>query len=499
VSVRRSTGIRITVAAALSAAAGVLLTPANGASLLPPLPDMGAVGQVVGAPAAWAAGATGQGVDVALLDTGVTPVPGLNGDNKIVYGPDLSFDSQDPNLAHWDGYGHGTAIAGIIAGNDGTSGGYRGVAPGARIVSVKVGASNGAVDVSQMIAGIDWVTQHAHDDGLNIRVINLSLGNTTVQSYQLDPLAHAAEQAWKKGIVVVVAVGNDGTTTNAVASPASDPFLLAVGATDPNGTVATGDDTVATYSQRGTGGRHADLVAPGSYVMGLLSPGSQLARQYPNAVFGNRFLRGSGTSQAAAVVSGAVASLLSARPGLTPDQVKSVLTGSAVKIATGNPNFVGAGEIHLPGALTAPASSYPQPYAASSGTGTLEGARGTSHVSMDGVVLTGEKDIFGKPWNSSAMAAAEKLGSTWSGGTYNGSTWSGSTWSGSTWSGSTWSGSTWSGSTWSGSTWSGSTWSGSTWSGSTWSGSTWSGSTWSGSTWSGSTWSGDSWLGATWT
>jgi serine protease AprX len=485
---RRRAGLTAAVAALASSGAVLAALPAGAAPA--PLPDMASVARVVGAPQA---GATGRGIDVAVLDTGVTPVQGLGAPDKVVYGPDLSFDSQNPSLAYLDGYGHGTAIAGIIAGNDGTAGGYTGVAPDARIVSVKVGASNGAVDVSQMIAGIDWVVQHAHDPGMNIRVLNLSLGTNSIQGYQLDPLAHAAEVAWRKGIVVVVAVGNDGTDNNAVADPASDPYLLAVGAEDPQGTVAAGDDTVAAFSQRGTGVRHADVVAPGTYVMGLLSPGSTLATAFPNAVFGGRFLRGSGTSQAAAVVSGVVADLLSARPGLTPDQVKGVLAASAVKIGTSNPNFVGAGLVQLPGALTAAAPTAAQAFSPATGGGSLEQARGTGHVALDGVALTGEQDIFGVHWASAAMGSAEESGSTWSGGVYNGSTWSGSTWSGSTWSGSTWSGSTWSGSTWSGSTWSGSTWSGSTWSGSTW-----SGSTWSGSTWSGSSWSSDAWLGATW-
>jgi serine protease AprX len=365
-------------------------------------------------------------------------------------------------------------MAGIIAGNDETAGGYKGIAPNARIVSVKVGASTGAADVSQMIAGIDWVTQHAHDPGMNIRVLNLSLGTSAVQSYQLDPLAHAAEVAWRKGIVVVVSAGNDGTATNTVANPAIDPYLLAVGAEDPQGTVAPADDTVASFSQRGTGSRRVDLVAPGSYVYGLLSPGSVLANEFPNAVFGGRYLRGSGTSQAAAVTSGVVADLLSARPSLTPDQVKALLTSTASRISSSNPNFIGAGLVQLPAALNAPTPSYTaQSYPASSGTGSLEAARGSSHVSLNGSTLSGEQDIFGSTWSSAGMAAAEENGSAWSGGVFNGSTWSGSTWSGSTWSGSTWSGSTWSGSTWSGSTWSGSTWSGSTWSGDLWQGATW--------------------------
>src|SRR4051812_34511273 len=303
--------VRAALAVAAVASVGVALAPAHAAT---PLPDMASVAQVVGAHAAWQAGATGQGVDVALVDTGVTPVQGLDAPGKLIYGPDLSWDSQDASVSNVDGYGHGTAMAGIIAGNDGTAGGYTGVAPGARIVSVKVAAATGAADVSQMIAGIDWVVQHAHDPGMNIRVLNLSLGTNATQSYQLDPLAHAAENAWHHGIVVVVSVGNDGSSTNAVADPANDPYLLAVGAEDPKGTVSSTDDTVASFSQRGTGQRRPDVVAPGAYVLGLLSPGSTLAAQYPNAVFGGRFLRGSGTSQAAAVASGAVADLLSARP-----------------------------------------------------------------------------------------------------------------------------------------------------------------------------------------
>jgi serine protease AprX len=485
----RAGGIRLVIGAvaAGSLTVGSLLSVAA-ASTTAPLPDLASIEQVVGAPAAWAAGANGHGVDVALIDTGVTPVPGLDASNKVVYGPDLSFDSQNPNLSYLDGYGHGTAIAGIIAGNDGTAGGYQGVAPSARLVSVKVGSSTGAADVSQIIAGIDWVTQHAHDAGMNIRVINLSLGTDSVQNYQLDPLAHAAENAWRHGIVVVVSVGNDGASTNNVADPAIDPYLIAVGAEDPQGTVSTADDTVASFSQRGTGVRHADLVAPGTYVYGLLSPNSTLAQEYPNAVLGGRFLRGSGTSQAAAIVTGAAADILSVRPNLSPDQVKSLLTSTAVKVGAPNPNFIGAGLVQVPAAVNAAAPTGSQSFAVSTGSGSLEQARQDDHVSLGGVALTGEQDIFGQHWSSAAIAAAEDGLSAWNGGVFNGSTWSGSTWSGSTWSGTSWYGSTWSGSTWSGSTWSGSTWSGSTWSGSTWSGSTWSGSTWSGNGWMGATW-----------
>jgi serine protease AprX len=302
------------------------------------------------------------------------------------------------------------------------------------------------------------VVQHAHDPGMNIRVLNLSLGTSSTQSYQLDPLAHAAENAWRHGIVVVVSTGNDGTSSKSVADPASDPFLLAVGAEDPQGTVGSADDVIPSFSQRGTGQRRPDVVAPGAYVMGLLAPNSTLGAAYPNAVFNGRFLRGSGTSQAAAVVSGAVADLLSVRPNLSPDQVKALLTSTAVKIATVNPNFAGAGLVQIGAALQAPTPTAAQNFPQSTGTGSLEAARGGNHVSMDGVALSGEQDIFSQPWPSASIAAAEQGLSAWNGGLFNGSTWSGSTWSGSTWSGSTWSGSSWSGSTWSGSTWSTGSW-----------------------------------------
>jgi serine protease AprX len=470
----------------------------------PTLPDMASIEQVINQPQALAENANGHGVDVAVLDSGVTPVAGLNGTNsngsaKLVYGPDLSFDSQDPTRAFVDGYGHGTAIASIIAGNDGVPGGFKGVAPQARIVSVKVGASNGAVDVSQIIAGINWVTQHAQDPGFNIRVLNISLGTDSTQSYIMDPIAHAAEVAWRHGIVVVAAVGNDGTANRTVADPAIDPFVLAVGSSDPQGTLGISDDVVSSFSSRGSSLRHADLVAPGSYIVGLRDPGSTLDTTYPAARVGDRFFRGSGTSQATAIVSGAVADILSVRPNLSPDRVKRALKKTAASIATANPNFVGAGLLDVGAATDSGVdASFAQNFTVGTGGGSLEASRGSSHVSINGVLLTGEFDIFGNPWNDATMGALEEASATWSGGTFNSATWSGATWSSATWSGATWSGATWSGATWSSATWSSATWSSATWSSATWSSATWSSATWSSATWSSATWSGATWSGAGW-
>ena len=238
------------VAGAVALAAGPVLA-GGGASAVGWCPDWGMTRRTPGrcrrSPGSWArrrpgpAGYTGAGVDVAVIDTGVAPVPGLDTPGKVVTGPDLSFDAPGAATPGLDAFGHGTFMAGLIAGRDAgatasaagcttclNSSGYSdttkyvGIAPDARIVNVKVGAADGAADVTQVIAAIDWVTQHAHDPGMNIRVINLSYGTDSTQAYTIDPLAQAAEQAWKHGIVVVAAAGNDGkTSTRTLADPAT--------------------------------------------------------------------------------------------------------------------------------------------------------------------------------------------------------------------------------------------------------------------------------------
>src|SRR4051794_866717 len=177
---------------------------------------------------------TGAGIGVALIDSGIAPVPGLNDSTRVVNGPDLSFESQDPDTRYKDTFGHGTHMGSIIAAND-TSvplddpNSYSGVAPGAKLISLKVATSDGATDVSQVIAGIDWVVAHRNDPGLNIRVLNLSFGTNSVQSEQVDPLSHAVESAWRNGIVVVVSVGNDGAAATSITMPALNPYVIAVG------------------------------------------------------------------------------------------------------------------------------------------------------------------------------------------------------------------------------------------------------------------------------
>ena len=498
-----------TVATLAACAVGLSMAQTStAAGLYDPTTDlnsMAAVTSTTGATRWWTAGYTGKGVDVAVIDTGVAPVAGLNGAGKVLYGPDLSLESQAPNLARLDTNGHGTFMAGLIAGHDATltapyanapATAYRGMAPDARIVAVKVATADGGADVTQVIAAIDWIVQHKNDNGMNIRVLNLSYGTNSLQDAAADPLSYAVEQAWNHGIVVVAAAGNTGYQRGkgapGLADPAYNPFVIGVGGYDTKGTAAFNDDTMGTYSASSTGCgakcKNPDFVAVGSHLQGLRLPNGYLDATHAEGRIDARYFRGSGTSMAAAITSGSIALILQKYPNLTPDQVKQFIASNGQKVPGADSQAQGGGEINLPVLATKTPASYTQSFFPSKGGGTLEDARGSDHLTANGVTLTGEKDIFGRSVDTKTLALAQANGSTWSGGVWNGSTCSGSTWSGSTWSGSTWSGSTWSGSTWSGSTWSGSTWSGSTWSGSTWSGSSWSGSTWSGSTWSGGSW-----------
>jgi serine protease AprX len=465
---------------------------------------------ITGARYMWSKGFTGKGVDIALIDTGIAPVEGLTTPGKVVNGADISFDSQAANLAYLDGYGHGTHMAGIIAGRDGTAvaGSYAtdttsflGMAPDARLVSVKVGDQTGAADVSQVIAGIDWVVQHRHDNGLNIRLINLSYGTDSRQSYLNDPLAFAAEQAWRAGITVVVSAGNDGQAANGLANPAFDPLLLAVGAVDTNNSLLREDHTVAAFSTYGSERRGPDVVAPGVHIASLRVPGSYIDHRYGSAgVVGDRFLRGSGTSQSAAVTTGAAALLLQENPSATPDQLKMLLTSTAQQLNDVNDTSQGNGEISLRAASrTEELSRATQRFAPSTGTGSLELARGTHHLTAGGVTLSGEKDIFGATFNSAAIAKAEAAGNAWTGGVFNGNAWTGNAWTGNSWTGNAWTGNAWTGNSWTGNSWTGNAWTGNSWTGNAWTGNAWTGNAWTGNAWTGNAWTGNSWTGNSWT
>jgi hypothetical protein len=440
--------------------------------------------EVTGAGEMWNDRWTGKGVDIALIDSGVLPVDGLRTPGKVVTGPDLSFESQAENLRYLDTFGHGTHMAGIIAGRDdrapqviqkGASSHFVGMAPDARILSIKVADAGGTADVSQVIAAIDWVVQHRQDQGLNIRVLNLSFGTDGTQDYRIDPLTYAVEVAWRKGIVVVVAAGNEGYGSAKLNNPAYDPYVIAVGAADGRGTYDVKDDVVAAFSSAGDGTRNPDLLAPGKSVVSLRAPGSHADQMYPEGRVGaSRFFKGSGTSQAAAVVSGAAALLIEQRPNITPDQLKALLKASASRLPLADPVAQGAGMLNLKLARDLPTPPATQVWPTSTGVGSLELSRGSAHVVHEGVELRGEQDILGGAWD----------GNSWSGNSWSANSWTGGVWNGNSWTGDCWCAQTWTGNSWSGNSWTGNSWSGNSWSGNSWSGNSWSGNSWSSQAWS---------------
>ncbi len=445
------------------------------------------IARVTGARALWKKGITGRGVDVALIDTGITPVSGAP---VTVNGADLSTDAQVNSLRFLDGFGHGTHMAGIIGGRDAAviepqkaKGAFVGIAPGSRVINVKVGAMDGSVHSSQVIAALDWIVQNSHANGLNIRVVNLSYGAPATTDWTLDPLAWAAEVAWRRGIVVVAAAGNEGPH-HELASPAYSPQILAVGATEvETGRGGRSDYAIAPYTSTGKR-RRPDLYVPGGHVISLRVKGSFIDTLLAQANISDQLTRGTGTSQATAVASGLVALLIEAFPSATPDQIKAILTSGrdqdrGKRDLTGIETSVDLKDAWQSGSAGLPTVKATDPFAKCGAAW----CRGVGDGSL-GLVAWAQS-----AWNGSAWSGSQWSGSQWSGSQWSGSQWSGNQWSGSQWSGSQWSGSQWSGSQWSGSQWSGSQWSGSQWSGSQWSGSQWSGSQWSGSQWSNSAWS----------
>ncbi|MGI5184452.1 S8 family serine peptidase [Dactylosporangium sp. CA-152071] len=454
-----------------------------------PATTLAQVRTIIGADTGAAAALTGKGVGVALIDTGVAPVPGLPA-AQVVNGPDLSFESQAANLRYLDTYGHGTHMAGIIVGDD-TASGTKGLAPQAKLTSIKIGTARGAVDVTQMIAAVDWVVKHRNDDPANpIRVINLSYGSGGNPPNWTDPLQFAVEKAWQAGIVVVAAAGNNGNGTAKLTNPAMDEWVLAVGATTTNGTDATKDDTLATFTNLSTGGNQVDLLAPGTSIASLRDPGSNIDNTYPSARVGTTLFKGSGTSQATAVVSAAAALVLQSKPSATPDQVKEWLIKGGTFLPTGKAGTMGLLELNVNGALARTGTAVAKPtWNTSSGNGTFELSRGTSHVVLDNTPLSGERSVWGA-LAAPQWAAKAATQSSWSGGTWMGFKIAGDGWTGTSWASKTWAPATWAVTPWAtGATWTDPAWTGRTWSGRTWSAGTWSGRTWSSDDWSATSWS----------
>jgi serine protease AprX len=414
-------------------------------------------------------GIDGSGVTVAMIDTGVSHTQDLG--DRVVARVDFT-----PGGNGDDAYGHGTHLAGVIAGNGAASGGkWRGVAPGAQLVSVKVAGPDGATDVSVVIAALQWVVTHRAQYG--IKVLNLSFGTDSVQPYAVDPLNAAVERAWAAGITVVVSAGNRGPGT--INKPGDDPFVITVGAADLKQTADRKDDEVAPFSSGGItqdGFAKPDLVAPGTTIVATRDAGSTIDSLHPDAVVDGDYFKGTGTSQASAIVSGVAALLYQANPSLRPGTVKSILMGSTFRASqyrTGG----GQGLVDAAGAFQSiNAGDWANVgLVRSLGAGSLEGSRGRFHVhtdlNHDGQLdlLVGEQDVLGAPWDSTS--------------------WSSTSWSSTSWSSTSWSSLISENSGWSSTSWSSTSWSGMYWSSNSWSSNSWSSTSWSSTSWSSVAWS----------
>jgi serine protease AprX len=281
--------------------------------------------------------ATGAGVGVAVIDTGIDGgLPdflGPDGTSRVVASAVVNPDATTAE----DLYGHGTHVAGLLAGNtrrlspaDPLYNRYLGTAPNANLISIKASDDDGNATVMDVIAALQFAVDFKSQYG--IRVVNLSLSSSQATSYHSDPLDAAAEAAWFAGLVVVTAAGNRGSAPDAVSyAPGNDPFVISVGGVDDQGTKNTIDDALVGWSSRGKtqdGFAKPDLVAPAAHMVAPLAPGSRFASLCPDCVVDGRYFRMGGTSMASPVVAGIAADLLAAHPTWTPNMVKQALVGS---------------------------------------------------------------------------------------------------------------------------------------------------------------------------
>jgi serine protease AprX len=335
----------------------VTATAVSGADDATGLPTPIVFQRTIGATEAWQDGITGKGVTVAILDTGID-----NSSNAFGARVKARVDLIDPaHPAQGDPAGHGTHLAGIIAA--GRNAPSPGIAPDADLVSVRVLDKNGSSRLSTVILGLEWVV--AHKSALGIRVVVLALGAPAHGGYQHDPLAAVAEIAWRSGLVLVTAAGNDGPSGGTIQTPGIDPLVLTMGASDDNGTVSVADDSIPFWSSVGPtadGLAKPEVVAPGRKIVSVRVPGSTLDRQNPTHVEGPTTIRFSGSSESTAVAGGAAALLLQQRPELSPDETKALLVNSARPLAGISAASQGAGLLNVSRALAARTPQVSRPH-----------------------------------------------------------------------------------------------------------------------------------------
>ena len=376
------------------------------------------------APNPWSAGATGQGVGIAVIDSGVTPSPDFG--SRLTQ---VVLDGQVGSLD--DTVGHGTMVAGVAAGNS-PDGRFIGIAPGANVYAININRPTG-VYTSDVITALKWVFDNAH--AYNIRVVNLSLTETVQSSYKTSPLDLAVERLWASGVFVAVSAGNLGPGQIDYA-PANDPLVFSVDAFDTMDTSGPGDDTLSTWSSSGTtvdGFVKPDLVAPGRHIAAPLPAGTLLDLQAP---LGNRVAPGyasiNGTSFAAPQVAGAAAVIFQWHPDYSPDNVKWVLIAKQ----GAKPKNSKIGALSL-------SSSYNlggTPGRANQGVPALVCAPGSTCLT---------DTTIASAWDSSSWNSASWNSASWNSASWNSASWnSTTTWDSASWNSFSWNSASWNSTSW---------------------------------------------------
>ncbi len=412
-----------------------------------------------GASAAWTSThghtETGFGIAVAVIDSGV------DSSHSDLSGQVVAVNVNRKSPTALDGYGHGTHVAGIIAGHD-LDGQYLGVAPEAMLISVKVADDNGSAYVSDLLRGLDWVAAH-HDD-YGIRALNISASVSFPESYATSPIDAAVEYLWNEGVAVVTSAGNLGAAQDAAwYAPGNDPQVITVGCLDENQTPSLADDSLCPISSRGLtedGFAKPDLVAPGRKIFSTLGAGINgqsvaLVAEFPERISADRqHISLSGTSMAAPVVTGAIALLLQRHPHLTPGQLKQLVT------ATTRPypgQADGAGALNITAAVAAsdhaPDASKQVPLA----VGATAPSRDASTILWDGA-----------RWTSTYWDGARWTSAYWDGARWTGTYWDGARWTSAYWDGARWTATYWDGARWTSGFWDGARWTSGFWDGARW-------------------------------
>lgn len=297
--------------------------------------------KVVGADALQNAGVTGRGVGIAFIDTGIYPHPDFTmPKNRIA----AFVDIVNSRTAYYDDNGHGTFVAGVAAGSGSASSGkYRGIAPGANIIALKVMDANGGGRASDVLGALQWIAYN--HKRYNIKVVSMSLGSDVGITNRDDAMERGVEQLWRQGITIIAAAGNSGPHSRTITVPGTSPMIVTVGSNDDRRTVSLDDDIVADFSSRGPVGNRPkpDILAPGVDIHGPLAdttylPGRKMARMstYYTAM--------KGTSVSTPIVAGIAALYYEQNPSVTPDEIKRNLITRARRL-TGQRNQEGYGVV----------------------------------------------------------------------------------------------------------------------------------------------------------